>query len=354
MTDALNVAAMAQQSGILGGPGRSAIFLTLAVGPGADDAATVRDVCAAIPTLVRSVGHRDETAALSCIVALGADAWDRLAPGRPRPAQLHPFRELTEGPHRAPSTPGDLLLHVRAERADFCHELARVISIKLGGAASVIDETSAFSYMDNRDLIGFVDGTENPDAEERAQFVLVGDEDPDNAGGSYVTTQKYVTDFARWNACSTEEQEGAIGRTKLDDIELDDATCPPSAHKARTTIVRDGAEQKILRQNRAWGTTSESGTYFIGYARDLSVTEEMLERMYVGDAEGVYDKLLDFTTPVTGTNFFAPSLEVLEGLADPPAAAAVEAAAGDAAPEPKPAGDPTLGVGDLRGSRDVL
>lgn len=345
---------MAQQSGILGGPGRSAIFLTLAVGAGTDDAATVRDVCAAIPTLVRSVGHRDETAALSCIVAIGADAWDRLAPGRPRPAQLHPFHELTEGPHRAPSTPGDLLLHIRAERADFCHELARVISVKLGGATSVIDETSAFSYMDNRDLIGFVDGTENPDAEERAQFVLVGDEDPDNAGGSYVTVQKYVTDFARWNACTTEEQEGAIGRTKLDDIELDDAACPPSAHKARTTIVRDGAEQKILRQNRAWGTTSESGTYFIGYARDLSVTEEMLERMYVGNADGVHDKLLDFTTPVTGTNFFAPSLEVLEGLADPPAAAPVEAPAGDAAPEPKPAGDPTLGVGDLRGSREIL
>jgi len=325
-----------QQSGILAGPGRSALFLTLVVGSGDDDAARAREVCASIPTLVRSVGQRDETAALSCVVAVGADAWDRLAPGRPGPKQLHRFRELADGPRKAPSTPGDILLHIRAERADFVFELARVISVKLDGAASVVDETSGFAYMDSRDLIGFVDGTENPGADERAQFVIVGDEDPEHAGGSYVTTQRYVTHFDRWNVCTTEQQEAAIGRTKADDIELDDAA--PSAHKSRTTITRDGAEQKILRQNRAWGTTSESGTFFIAYARDLSVTEEMLDRMFVADAAGVYDRLLDFTTAVTGTNFFAPSLDVLESLADAPSPAANEG---------------TLGIGDLRG-RNVL
>jgi putative iron-dependent peroxidase len=345
---------MAQlQNGILAGPGRSALFLTAIVGPEADDAARVREVCAAVPALVRSVGHRDETAALSCIVAIGADAWERLAPGRSRPAQLHPFRALTDGARTAPSTPGDLLLHIRAERTDFCHELARVIRAQLGDAVSVIDEIGAFAYMDNRDLIGFVDGTENPGAGERAQFVIVGDEDAEHAGGSYVTTQRYVTDFARWNACRTEDQEGAIGRTKADDLELDTATCPPGAHKLRTTIVRDGAEQKILRQNRAWGTTSASGTYFIGYARDLSVTEEMLERMYVADADGVYDRLLDFTTPVTGCNFFAPALDVLEALADAAADAPVDTAAPAAAPPaPDPVAEATLGIGDLRGRGD--
>lgn len=339
------------QNGILGGPGRSAIFLTLAVAPDGDATARVREVCSAIPTLVRSVGHRDEAAALSCIVAIGADTWERLVPGGARPAQLHPFRELADGPRKAPSTPGDLLLHIRAERPDFCHELARVIRIKLGDAVSVVDETRAFAYLDNRDLIGFVDGTENPDAEERLQFVIVADEDPDHAGGSYVTTQRYVTDFARWDACKTEEQEAVIGRTKADDIELDDASCPPSAHKARTTITRDGAEQKILRQNRAFGTSSESGTYFIAYARDLSVAEEMLERMYVADADGVYDRLLDFTTPVSGTNFFAPSLDVLEALADVPADVAPDAAAEGAATAD---GSATLGIGDLRGGRGLI
>jgi len=341
---------MAQpQSGILAGPGRSALFLTLAVGPGADAATRVREVCAAIPALVRSVGHRDDTAGLSCIVAIGADAWERLVPGGARPAQLHPFPELADGPRKAPSTPGDLLLHIRAERTDFCHELARVITVKLAGATSVVDETSGFAYMDNRDLTGFVDGTENPVADDRVPFVLVADEDAEHAGGSYVTVQRYVTDLVRWNASTTEDQEGAIGRTKADDIELDDTTCPPSAHKLRTTITRGGAEQKILRQNRAWGTTSQSGTYFIAYARDLSVTEEMLVRMFVADADGVYDKLLDFSVAVTGTNFFAPSLDVLEGLADAPAAAAVADAVDGVAAAP-PVGDETLGIGTLRGS----
>ena len=336
------------QSAILAGPGRSAIFLTLAVGPAAADTIRTRGVCAAISGLVRSVGHRDETAALSCTVAIGADAWDRLAPGRGRPAQLHPFRHLADGPRVAPSTPGDLLLHIRAERADFCHELARIVVGKLGDAASVLEETHGFAYMDSRDLIGFVDGTENPDGDARRLWTIVGDEDPDHAGGSYVTVQRYVTDFAKWGSTPTQEQERAIGRTKADDIELDDDACPPSAHKARTTILRgDDGEQKIVRHNLAWGTSTEAGTFFIAYARDLSVTEEMLQRMFVADAAGVYDRLLDFSRPVTGAHFFAPSLEVLEALADPPATAASEVAVPTGA---APASDGSLGIGSLRRS----
>jgi putative iron-dependent peroxidase len=155
--------------------------------------------------------------------------------------------------------------------------------------------------MDNRDLIGVVDGTENPDGGERRLWTIVGEEDSDHAGGTYVTVQRYVTDFAKWGAIATEEQERAIGRTKADDIELDDAVVPPSAHKERTTIVRDGEEHKIVRHNLAWGTSGESGTFFIAYARELAVTEEMLERMFVADTEA-YDRLVDFNRPVTGTH----------------------------------------------------
>ena len=234
-------------------------FLVLTVGPSEDAAARVRDVCANMPAFVRSVGRRDSGGGLSCVVAIGADAWERLAPGKLRPAQLHAFRALTDGPRTAPATPGDLLFHIRANRRDFCHELSRIVIDKLGDAVQVVDETHGFAYMDNRDLIGFVDGTENPAGDERNLWTVVGDEDPDNAGGSYVTVQRYVTDFAKWGALPTEEQEKAIGRTKADDIELDDTVSPPSAHKARTTIVRDGEEHKILRHNMAWGSTAESG-----------------------------------------------------------------------------------------------
>ena len=330
----------------LASSGTSAVFLTLCVGPGEAEAARARDVCAMVPTLVRSVGRRDPAAELSCVVALGADAWERLAPGRGRPAQLHAFRALSDGPRTAPATPGDVVLHVRAQRRDFCHELVRLIMEKLGDAVQVVDETHGFAYMDNRDLIGFVDGTENPDGDARRLWTIVGDEDPDHAGGTYVTVQRYVTDFAKWGSIATEEQERVIGRTKIDDIELDDDACPPSAHKERTTIVRDdGQEHKIVRHNMVWGTSTESGTFFIGYARDLSVTEDMLQRMFVADAAGVYDRLLDFSRPVTGAHFFAPSLEVLEALADPPTIRE-SAAAADAVEAP--ASNGALGIGSLR------
>jgi len=329
----------------LAGSGSSAVFLTLCVGPQEVDAARVKEVCATVPTLVRSVGRREPAAQLSCVVAFGADAWERLVPGGGRPKQLHVFRALSDGPREAPATEGDVFLHVRAARRDFCHELVRLIMAKLGDAVRVADETHGFLYMDNRDLVGFVDGTENPDGAARGLWTIVGDEDPDHAGGSYVTVQRYVTDFAKWGSTPTEEQERVIGRTKADDIELDDAACPPSAHKARTTIVRgDGEEQKIVRHNLAWGSSTEAGTYFISYARDLSVTEEMLERMFVADAAGVYDRLLDFSRAVTGAHFFAPSLAVLEALGDPPAPAESEVAAPDAVP----ASDGGLGIGSLR------
>jgi len=325
----------------LSSSGSSAVFLTLCVGPAETDAALAREACAMVPTLVRSVGRRDSAAGLSCVVAFGADAWERLVPGRARPKQLHAFRALSDGPRTAPATDGDVFLHVRADRRDFCHELVRLIMAKLGGSVRVVDETHGFAYMDNRDLIGFVDGTENPDGQARELWTIVGDEDPDHAGGTYITVQRYVTDFAKWGSIATEEQERVIGRTKADDIELDDDACPPSAHKARTTIVRsDGEEQKIVRHNLAWGTSTEAGTFFIAHARDLSVTEEMLERMFVADADGVYDRLLDFSRAVTGAHFFAPSLEVLEALADPPPTAESEVAA--------PASDGSLGIGSLR------
>jgi putative iron-dependent peroxidase len=275
------------------------------------------------------------------VVAIGADAWSRLAPGRGTPVQLHPFRALRDGSRVAPATPGDVLLHIRAEREDFCHELARLVLAAIGTAATVVDETHGFAYLDSRDLVGFVDGTENPSGDERLAFTVVGDEDPAHAGGSYVTVQRYITDFAAWQALSTEAQEDIIGRTKADDVELDDEHSPPSAHKERAKIVRDGAEQKILRHNRAFGSSRESGTYFIAYARDLSVTEGMLDRMFIADADGVYDRLLDFSRPVTGVNFFAPAQDVLEALADPPTTPDAPAAVPEAA----------LPIGSLRTPR---
>ncbi len=231
---------------------------------------------------------------------------------------LHPFREIRGAKHTAVSTPGDLLFHIRAKRMDLCFELATHIMARLGDVVSPVDEVQAFRYFDDRDLIGFVDGTENPRGQAAVDAVLIGDEDPTFAGGSYVIVQKYLHDMKGWDALPTEAQEKIIGRKKLSDIELDDAEKPASAHNALTSITEDGKEIKILRDNMPFGrpTQGEFGTYFIGYSRSPRTTEQMLENMFIGRPPGNYDHLLDFSRAVTGTLFFVPSATFLEAVSE--------------------------------------
>jgi porphyrinogen peroxidase len=294
---------------------RAAIFLIVTINPGPENRAAVRSFCADVGGLIRAVEFRDLEAGLSCVIGIGSDAWDRLF-GKPRPAELHPFREIRAGPRHAVSTPGDLMFHIRAKRMDLCFEMAVQIMARLAGAVTAIDEVHGFRYFDDRDLLGFVDGTENPRGEAVIDAALIGEEDPAFAGGSYVIVQKYLHDLPGWNALSTEAQERIIGRTKLADIELDDSVKPTSAHSALNTITENGKELKILRDNMPFGSvgTAEFGTYFIGYCRTPRVTEQMIENMFVGRPPGNYDRLLDFSRAVTGTLFFCPSQTFLESV----------------------------------------
>ncbi len=332
---------------------RAAIFLVVTINPGADDRASVRAFCADFAGLVRAVEFRDLEAGLSCVMGIGSDAWDRLF-GNPRPAELHPFREFRAGSRHAVATPGDLLFHIRAKRMDLCFEIAAQIMAKLGDAVTAVDEVHGFRYFDDRDLLGFVDGTENPRGQEAIDAVLVGGEDAAFAGGSYVIVQKYLHDLAGWPALSTEAQERIIGRKKLSDVELDESVKPTSSHSSLTTIVENGKEIKILRDNMPFGrpTQGEFGTYFIAYSRSPSTTELMLENMFVWRPPGNYDRLLDFSRAVTGNLFFVPSATFLEDVTDGQPADAADSAA-PAAAEPAssiPSGDEgSLGIGSLKG-----
>jgi porphyrinogen peroxidase len=294
---------------------RAAIFLVVCVKPDRDSCATVRALCGDLPGIFRAVEFRRIEAALSCVAAFGSDVWERIL-GNARPRELHPFREIRSGERRAVSTPGDVLFHIRAKEMDLCFELVSQIMERIGAAVSSVDETHGFRYFDDRDLLGFVDGTENPRANAALDAALVGAEDSAFAGGSYVIIQKYLHDVSRWNALSTEQQELIIGRRKLSDIELRDSVKPSSAHNALTTIVENGAEVKILRDNMPFGQPSqgEFGTYFIGYSRSPRTTEQMLENMFIGRPPGNYDRLLDFSRAVTGSLLFAPSATFLESL----------------------------------------
>jgi porphyrinogen peroxidase len=324
----------------------AAIFLVAVVNPDVGSAGTVRDLCADLAKLVRAVGFRDLDGNLSCVTGFGAAAWERLS-GPDKPAGLHPFREINAGSRHAVATPGDVLFHIRATRMDLCFELATQIMTRLGGAVTVVDEVHGFRYFDDRDVIGFVDGTENPVGAAAARATLIGAEDPAFAGGSYVIVQKYLHDIEAWNALPTEEQEKVIGRTKLADIELDDAVKPTRAHNALTTITVDGVEVKILRDNMPFGSVGDAqyGTYFIGYSRSPATTEQMLENMFVGSPPGNYDRLLDFSRAVTGNLFFVPSQPLLEDLAaGPQTVTAAETAAGP------PAAAGSLNIGSLKGA----
>jgi putative iron-dependent peroxidase len=302
------------QNGVVAPLTEAATFLVLTVDEGGEE--TVRDLLPDVAALVRAVGFRIPSGELSCVTGIGSDLWDRLLSG-PRPAGLHPFVAINGARHDAVATPGDLLFHIRAHRFDMCFELATQLVARLAGHARVVDEVHGFQYFDQRDLLGFVDGTENPTGAPAAAAVVIGDEDPDFSGGTYVVVQKYVHDIDAWNRLPVEEQERVIGRRKLDDVELSDDVKPSNSHVALNTIVDEGGERKILRGNMVFGTVGEGefGTYYIGYSRTPDVIERMLHNMFAGDPPGNYDRILDYSTATTGSMYFVPSADFLD---DPP------------------------------------
>jgi porphyrinogen peroxidase len=295
---------------------QAAIFLVVTVGSEAAALAQACSVLDGLDDLVKTVGFRDLSGRLSCIAGIGSDLWDRLHADK-RPKELKPFAPVSGPVHTAPSTPGDLLFHIRSERADLCFEFERLLLDSLGTAATVVDEVSGFRYFDARDLLGFVDGTANPTGSDLYASALVGDEDADFAGGSYVVVQKYLHDLKAWAQIPTPLQEAIIGRTKIDNIELDDDDAPRKSHKTLATIADADGEHDILRDNMPFGTPGrgEFGTYFIGYSRYLWVIEKMLQRMFIGEPPGAYDRILDVSTPHTGVTFFAPARPTLQSLA---------------------------------------
>jgi porphyrinogen peroxidase len=315
---------------------RSAIFMTLTLARGANQLDTAREWFGDVAALVRAVGTRAPAANLSCVCGIGSDAWNALF-GAPRPAGLHPFIETGSGDRRAIRTPGDVLLHIRADHMDLCFELASQMLNKLGDAATVVDEVQGFRYFDLRDMVGFVDGTENPSGKSAANYTIIGDEDAAFAGGSYVIVQKYFHNLDAWNGLPVEQQEKIIGREKLSDVELDADVKPSCSHSSLTTIDDNGQEVKILRHNMAFGRpgAKEFGTYFIGYARSPAPIELMMENMFVGRPPGNYDRLLDYSRAVTGGLFFVPSADLLDELPD-------------RKPSPKSGG--ALNIGSLKGT----
>ena len=297
---------------VLSPPTGTAIFLVVRVNPGGEQA--VRGLLPDLAGLQRSVGARAPAGALTCVAGIGSAAWDRLFSG-PRPAGLHPFPELAGAKYIAIATPGDLFFHIKAMSMSLCFEMTAQIMDRLSGAVTVEDEVHGFRHFEERDLLGFVGGTENPGG-QAAGAVLVGPEDPRFTGGSYVIAQKYLHDMRAWNALRSEEQEKVLGRTKLANIPLPAGARPANSHVALTGTT----QRQILRDKMPFGSAGrgEFGTYFAGYAASPGVIEQMLANMFIGDPPGNYDRILDFSAAVTGGLFFVPSADFLRHPPGPP------------------------------------
>lgn len=298
------------QEGVLSDPTPFVEYLTLVLRDGSSDQRAYVDALDAVAVIKKSIGQKDTTAGLSITAGFSRQGWLAFFPGRDLPADLREFGELRQDGRHFPSTPGDLFFMIKSSRLDLNFQAAKYLVQRMSEVADVGDDTQGFRYLDDRDLIDFVDGTENPAGLAREQAVVLGD-GSDYPGGSYVVVQRYVDRQDRWDALPTSEQEEVIGRTKFDDIELADDKKKPFAHNVRSKVTRDGVEMHMLRQNRAWGTAVRHGTMFVGFAADLSVIEESLRRMIIADDDGAYDHLLDFVVCETGTTYFVPPAELV-------------------------------------------
>jgi putative iron-dependent peroxidase len=299
------------QPGVLSEGTRVALFLILQTTEPNAEKATV-NVVATVPERVRRLARLAPRGRLDATIGVGARFWDRLRQPD-RPTVLREFPEI-QGPQlSAPSTGGDVFLHIKSDRPDLNFELAQSVLHDLHGRVRVLEEVHGFTYLDSRDLTGFIDGTANPKGRERAHVALIGEEDPVFAGGSYVVTQRYVHDLEKWSGLPVREQEAAIGRTKRDSREL--KSSPAVAHIRRAEISDDSGELKIVRQSLPYGTLSgDRGLFFVAYAKDPRRFEHMLSRLLGTADDGLHDRLMEFTRAVSGAYFFAPTLKLLRSL----------------------------------------
>ena len=300
------------QGAVLNKSGHYGLYLTLTLRRDAS-LGPVRKACAGLPALTADIARQMGEKKLYSAVAFGARAWPKLFKSA-APVGLVPFRAIKDGPRTMPATPGDIFIHIHSGHHFANIHLARLFMAQARASTNLVEEIHGFRNFEERDLTGFVDGTENPTGADRAEAAVVGREDKVFTGGSYLSVQRFVHNLDLWEKQAIKKQENTIGRTKVKNVEMDDATKPASAHIARVVMEENGKELEILRQGLPYGTTSEAGINFIAYVRNPAIYRRMLGRMMHPDAHGHYDHLLNFTKPVTGTNYFAPSLDVLKRL----------------------------------------
>lgn len=295
------------QRGVCAEPNLHGYFLMFDLLPQSETA--VVQALARFPALCDELAAAYPEAAFSGVVAIGAGCWPRLYGAAP--AELQPFPAFGAEGRQAPATPFDLFFQLRADRVDLLHLAGQQVMALLAGLVVLREEVKGFRFLDSRDLTGFVDGTENPQGEHRAEVALLAD--GPFAGGSYLHLQRFVHNMAQWQRLSLQEQEDTIGRTKVENIEYASAAKPLTSHIKRVNLKdSQGRGKEILRQSMPWGTLEQQGLFFLSFCHTPSHFVDMLRSMYEGDGAGHFDHLLRHTRAVTGAAFFAPAIEFLQ------------------------------------------
>jgi porphyrinogen peroxidase len=248
---------------------------------------------------------------VNLVVGFRPELWAAAFP-EAAPLELEGFNKPIQGADgfTMPATQNDALLWLSGSAYDVVFDTARSAIAALKTLAIVAEETSSWPYQHDRDLTGFIDGTENPTVAEAPQVILIPDGVP-GAGGTVLLLQKWAHDAPSWEALPPEEQERVIGRRKLDSVELD--AKPADSHVASTDQDRFG---KIFRRNMPYGTVTHHGTMFVGFCSKQEPLQTMLESMG-GLQSGTRDALTHFTTPLTGAYYFVPSIPALLAATQP-------------------------------------
>lgn len=306
---------MPKHQNVLDSPNTNTVFMVWNFKENTNYKAIFKDLCSLVINLNHTANTRFPGTQSSVILGISYDAWLKLDLPQPLPKELKPFQTIKGEKHQAISTKADIHFHIRSTHKSYCIDIVSNLTDLLNDVAICQEEIHGFRYWDGRSILGFVDGTENPQGEERIAFGLIGKEDISYQNGSYLFIQKYIHNMQAWKNLAVSEQEKVIGRTKTDDIEMDDEEKPSNSHSALANV---GDDKKIVRDNMPFGnmSTNEMGTYFIAYARKFSIVEEMLERMFIGEPAGNYDRILDFSEAKTGTLFFVPSFDLLDELSN--------------------------------------
>lgn len=259
---------------------------------------------------------RTTTGGVNLVAGFRPTLWARVMPAF-TPADVTDFAHDVQGPdgYLMPATQHDLWLWVAGHAYDKVFDAAREAISALAQVADLVDETTGWTYKENRDLTGFIDGTENPSLADAPEVALIPDGSP-GAGCSIVLVQKWLHDAAAWESLPVADQERAMGRTKAESIELDEAVRGPRSHVSRTVIEENGQELHIFRRNTPFGTATTHGTMFIGFSADQRRLARMLSRM-AGAEDTIRDALTYYTTAVSGAYYVVPPVEALRGFATP-------------------------------------